>query len=144
MRAVLTAEDAAVALDAVADHAAVAVRAARRERLDGAFEAVERMGRAAGERRGEGLVVIVAADFTSSHVSPQSGSETFFSTSPAWLSRRHSAMSPSDTMPTGVSSSPVTSRRLTCRFSISSQAASTSESELQDRTSLVITSSTRV
>src|SRR5688572_11472190 len=106
--AVLAAEDPVAALDAVADHAAAAVRAARRQRMDRAFEAVEGVGGAAGHCHRQGLVVIVSAHFTARHGSPQSGSDTFFSTSPAWLSRRHRAMSPSETMPTGVSSSPVT------------------------------------
>src|SRR6185369_5725051 len=77
-------------------------------------------------------------------LAPQSGSDTFFSTSPDWLSRRHSAMSPSETMPTGTSFCPVTSRRRTWRFSNSSHASSTSASELQESTSRVMTSSTRV
>src|SRR5512134_121090 len=53
-------------LDAVADDAALAVRAGRRERLYRALEAVERM-RGAGEGDVHRLVVIVAAGLTAGH-----------------------------------------------------------------------------
>src|SRR6478672_10742104 len=55
-----------VVLGAVADDAAAAMRAHRREALDRTFERIER---AAAERSGEreGLVVVVAADVASGH-----------------------------------------------------------------------------
>src|SRR5688500_13411538 len=67
MRAVLAAERLAVRFDAVADDAALAVRARRRELLDGALEAVERVGVATGHLHREGLFVAVAADFARTH-----------------------------------------------------------------------------
>src|SRR6266436_6628656 len=63
VRAVSAAVDAAVLLRPVADDAAAAVGALRRERLDGALEAVERV-RGASHRDLERLVVLVSADFT--------------------------------------------------------------------------------
>src|SRR5262245_41313317 len=69
------AEDAALLLQAVADDAAAAVGAHRREGLDGALEAVERV-RGASHRHLEGLVVVVSADFTGSrHVGPPSSAD---------------------------------------------------------------------
>src|SRR5918997_4502603 len=64
--AVRAAEQAAVGLDAVADHADAAVLAGRRQRVDRALEAVEGVR---GARRGhlDGLVVVVAADLTLRH-----------------------------------------------------------------------------
>src|SRR5437763_5170012 len=63
--AVRAAIDAPVLLDAVADDAAIAVGARRREGLDGALEAVERV-RGASHRDLEGLVVLVSAHLTAS------------------------------------------------------------------------------
>src|SRR5207253_8576276 len=63
--AVGAAIDAPVLLDAVADDAALAVGASRREGLDGALEAVERV-RGASHRDLEGLVVLVSAHLTAS------------------------------------------------------------------------------
>src|SRR6266705_2579061 len=60
------AEDRVVLLDAVTDDADAAVIAGRRERMDRAFEAVERMG-VSVHRHLERLVVIVAAGFASGH-----------------------------------------------------------------------------
>src|SRR5262245_36786244 len=60
------AEDRAFLLDAVADHMRAAVRARRRQRLDGAFEAVERMA-CAVQGNLKGLVVVVPAGLASSH-----------------------------------------------------------------------------
>src|SRR5687768_16785484 len=67
MRAVLAAKHLAAGFDAVADDAALAVRAGRGELLDRALEAVERMRAVAGEGRRESLVVAVAANFASAH-----------------------------------------------------------------------------
>ena len=53
-----------VVVHAVADDAAVTVRAAGRELLDRALEAVEGMSGAFCRLYGEGLVVAVAAHFT--------------------------------------------------------------------------------
>src|SRR5436190_199617 len=55
-----------VGFDAVTDDLATAVRAVRRQRVDGALEGVEGM-RVAGHRYCEGLVVLVAAHFTLFH-----------------------------------------------------------------------------
>src|SRR5262249_15047324 len=52
---------------AVTQDAAVAMRAVRRERLDRAFEAVEGVRRTAAHLDGDGLVVLVSADFAAFH-----------------------------------------------------------------------------
>ena len=66
MRTVRAAVGLSVRLDAVADDAALAVRARRSEYMDRALEAVEGMLLSAlGDQ--EGLVVVVAADLTLSH-----------------------------------------------------------------------------
>src|SRR5688572_14331235 len=69
MRAVLAAINpaAGVVVDTVADDAAVAVRAARRELFDCALEAVEHMRGPFGRLHREGFLVAVAADFTGTH-----------------------------------------------------------------------------
>src|SRR5512134_2126147 len=72
MRAVLAAEDLPVVLDAMADDAAVAVRASRRELRDRALEAVEGVCGAVGHLHRERLRVAVAADFASRHVASSS------------------------------------------------------------------------
>src|SRR5688500_6118575 len=64
--AVHAAVDLAVALHAVADDLAVAVRAARGEGVDGAFEGVEGVP-LARHLHLEGLVVVVAADLADRH-----------------------------------------------------------------------------
>src|SRR5688572_21642094 len=64
--AVRAAEEGAGVLAAVADDAAAAVRAGRRQRVDGAFEAVEGVG-AIAHHHLEGLVVIVAAGVAAGH-----------------------------------------------------------------------------
>src|SRR5262245_26848735 len=56
----------ALRLDAVPDDVALAMRAVRSHRMDGAFEAVERHGPALLSDL-EGLVVIVAADIALGH-----------------------------------------------------------------------------
>src|SRR5438105_15826624 len=56
-----------VRFETVTQDAAIAMRAARRERLDRAFEAVEGMRRAAAHRDRNGLVVLVSADFAALH-----------------------------------------------------------------------------
>src|SRR5262245_9083343 len=53
-------------LEPVANDGAAAVRADRRERMDRAFEAVERVT-FSGDRHLEGFVVVVSAGFASSH-----------------------------------------------------------------------------
>src|SRR5436190_8988107 len=58
--------DLAAGFDAVADNGAIAMGAARRHRVDRAFEAVE-IHRAAGAGDLERLVVIVAADIAFGH-----------------------------------------------------------------------------
>src|SRR5205823_11367482 len=63
-----TAIHPAVRLVPVAEDAAAAVRACRRELLDRALEAVERMRLAAGDADRESLVVAVAAHFAGAHV----------------------------------------------------------------------------
>src|SRR5207244_2101390 len=63
--AVGAAIDAPFLLHAVADDAAIAVGASRREGLDGALEAVERV-RGASHRDLKGLVVLVSAHLTAS------------------------------------------------------------------------------
>src|SRR5438105_4687245 len=65
--AVRAAVHRAVGFHAVAEDAAAAVAAERRELLDRALEAVERVRVAAGDADGEGLVVTVAADFAGAH-----------------------------------------------------------------------------
>ena len=62
----LAAEKGARLLQAVPDDASAAMIAGRRERVYGAFEAVERM-RFAVHRDLKGLVVVVAASFARSH-----------------------------------------------------------------------------
>src|SRR5215208_5120313 len=64
--AVGTAKEGALRLNPVPYDLAAAVLAHRREPVDGAFEAVERMGITGGDHL-EGQVVVIAADFTSSH-----------------------------------------------------------------------------
>src|SRR5262245_5561459 len=64
--AVRAAEDRVVFFDPVADDMRAAIRACRCQRLDGAFEAVERV-RGAVHLHLECLVVIVAAGFASGH-----------------------------------------------------------------------------
>ena len=59
----------AVLLDAVADDAAFAVGAGRRQQVNGALERVERVLRAV-HRDGEGLVVAISADFAGAHGVP--------------------------------------------------------------------------
>src|SRR6185295_1775204 len=70
LAALLGAVDAAVdrarRLDAVADDAAAAVLATRRQGVDRALEAVEDVGRTLHHHL-EGLIVVVSADFTSRH-----------------------------------------------------------------------------
>ena len=66
-RAVDAAEDLAFFLHAVADDPTAAARAAWRERVDGAFEAVEGVALSAEDHL-ERLVVVVSADFTLSHI----------------------------------------------------------------------------
>src|SRR5262249_20438072 len=61
-----TAIDLISGLDAVTDHAAVAVRTTRCHGVNGAFEAVESHAPAA-LRDAEGFVVVVTANITSSH-----------------------------------------------------------------------------
>src|SRR5690606_14878315 len=56
----------AIVLGAVADDPALAVRAGRRECMDGAFERVERAAAVVG-LHGKGLVVVVAADVAGGH-----------------------------------------------------------------------------
>src|SRR5688500_2147252 len=68
VRAVLAAEHLPAVLDAVADDAALAVRAGRRQLLDRALEAVEGVRVAVGHLHREGFLVAVTADFTSSHL----------------------------------------------------------------------------
>src|SRR5919109_4852794 len=67
MRAVFATEHLAFCFDAVADDAAVAVRAARREPFDRALKAVEGVRVAARHPHRERLVVAVAADFAGTH-----------------------------------------------------------------------------
>src|SRR3989440_2427310 len=74
--AVRAAVNRAARFDAVAEDAAAAVCAARRELLDRAFEAVESVRGAAGDTHREGLVVLVAADFTALHKNLLSGGAT--------------------------------------------------------------------
>src|SRR5918994_4947861 len=64
--AVGTAEERALSLDPVTDKFAPAVIANRSQLVDGTLEAIERMGVTGGNDL-EGEIVIVAADFTSSH-----------------------------------------------------------------------------
>src|SRR5690606_26750829 len=66
LRAVRAAEDAAVRLDAVADDAAAAMGACRRQRVYGALETVEGV-RFALQADLHGLVVFVSADFALGH-----------------------------------------------------------------------------
>jgi len=64
--AVSTAKEGALRLNPVPYDLAAAVLAHRSEPVDGAFEAVEGMGVTGGNHL-EGQVIVVAADFTSSH-----------------------------------------------------------------------------
>jgi AraC-like DNA-binding protein len=64
--AVSAAEDAAIGLDAVTDHAATAVLAGRRQGVNRALEAVERVGLIAANDL-KRLVVLVAANIASGH-----------------------------------------------------------------------------
>jgi hypothetical protein len=64
--AVGAAVDCAVGLDAMADHAAIAVLAARREGVDRALETVERVV-VTVENDLEGLFVFVSANFAACH-----------------------------------------------------------------------------
>src|SRR5512134_964006 len=80
MRAVLAAEDLPVVLDAMADDAAVAVRASRRELRDRALEAVEGVCGAVGHLHRERLRVAVAADFASRHVASFHAARRFLAT----------------------------------------------------------------
>ena len=61
-----TAEDRAVLLDAVADHAASAMGTRWRQHVNRTFEAVERVFFAVGLNR-ERLVIFVAAHFAGTH-----------------------------------------------------------------------------
>ena len=61
-----TAEDLSVCFDTVADDAAIAVRANRRQRVDCAFEAIEGVTLSA-HNDFKRLVVFVFADFARSH-----------------------------------------------------------------------------
>ena len=65
-RAVRAAEKLSIRLRAVSDHLAAAVRARRRQRVDGAFKAVEPV-RLAGDGDLNRLVVIVPASFACIH-----------------------------------------------------------------------------
>jgi hypothetical protein len=67
-RAVRTAEELTRRLHAVTDDAAATMAALGSQRMDGAFEAVEGVPLAMGERDLESLVVLVAANFAGSHV----------------------------------------------------------------------------
>src|SRR5690606_29545112 len=72
LRAVRAAIEDAVALHAMADDAAVAVAAGRRQCMDRAFERIVGAGaQRAGD--GDGLVVIVAADVAGGHVRTPGG-----------------------------------------------------------------------
>jgi hypothetical protein len=62
----LAAEEGAILLEPVADDADAAILACRRQRMNGAFEAVEGVSGLA-HRHLKGLVVIVSARFTSGH-----------------------------------------------------------------------------
>src|SRR5260370_20231776 len=62
----LAAEEGALLLEPVADDAGAAILAFRRQRMNGAFEAVEGMGDPAHAHL-ERLVIIVATGFTSGH-----------------------------------------------------------------------------
>jgi hypothetical protein len=66
-RAVSTAEECALGLDPVTDDLAAAVIADRRQFVDSTFETIERMG-VSSRNDLKRQVVIVAADFTSSHM----------------------------------------------------------------------------
>jgi hypothetical protein len=59
-------EEIAARLDAVADNAAMAMRATRRQFVNGAFKRVKIMGDAVDNYLHE-LVILIAADFTSIH-----------------------------------------------------------------------------
>jgi hypothetical protein len=61
-----TAEECSLGLDPVPYDLAAAVLAHRSEPVNGTFEAVESMGITGGNHL-EGQVIVVAADFTSSH-----------------------------------------------------------------------------
>jgi hypothetical protein len=63
---VLAAEKGTCLLEAVSNDASAAMIAGRRERVDGAFEAVERVGLAV-HRYLKCLVVVVATGFAHSH-----------------------------------------------------------------------------
>src|SRR5215218_10947401 len=63
------AEPCAACLDAMADHPAAAVQADRRQLVDGAFEAVERIA-CRTARHGEALVVVVATGIAACHGVP--------------------------------------------------------------------------
>jgi hypothetical protein len=67
-RAVDATEDLSVRLNAVTDDPAIAVHADRRQRVDRAFEAVERVTLPANDYF-EGLVVFVFTNFTCRHTS---------------------------------------------------------------------------
>lgn len=66
IRAICAAVDFVARFDAVADDAAIAMGALRRERVDGALKAVERV-RFSRHSHVEGFVVFVSADFTFWH-----------------------------------------------------------------------------
>src|SRR6185369_15474366 len=84
--AVDTAEDPAVRLDPMADHAAAAVLALGSERVDRALEAVEDV-RGALFHHLEALVIVVAAHFASRHSAPPSAAEVRRPLPPATLQR---------------------------------------------------------
>jgi hypothetical protein len=60
------AKDLSISFHAVADHAAVAVRANRRKRVDRAFEAIEDV-MLAGNDHFKRFVIFIFANFTCSH-----------------------------------------------------------------------------
>jgi RNase P/RNase MRP subunit POP5 len=64
--AMLAAEEGPLLLQSVADDADAAILACRRQRMNGAFEAVEGVS-GVTHRHLKGLVVIVSAGFTSGH-----------------------------------------------------------------------------
>jgi hypothetical protein len=70
------AEHLAVGLDPVPNHAAFAVRALGRQRMNRAFEAVEHVSRPAGDDL-ERLVVVVSANFANCHSALPGGAAGF-------------------------------------------------------------------
>jgi hypothetical protein len=71
LRAMITAENLAVGLNAVADHATVTMATLRRKRVNGALETVEDMfARFTFNNHLKGLRVIVSTDFTACHDRP--------------------------------------------------------------------------